>query len=278
MRARRVVAAAVAVGPVLLAACEQLGFNAPPGAQSVLEGFAPPSPSDAVQWAMDPFDPDNRYRGTLLLARAPFAGERPYLELFLDNSDDPDPAVRAAAVRALAAHGDASHVPVLITRLRDDPDPAVRAEAARALQRIHSPDAIIPLVRTIELNRRGEPAAEPDPTVRAEAAHALGQYARHRVFDALVLSLMDPSLAVNRAALESLRTLTGQDFGFDRRAWVAWREQAGEGVFAARRIYVYPTFWRPRRWIEWLPLVPPPPNEAPDAPVGMPRTLSAADS
>ena len=43
-------------------------------AKSILTAFAPPTPQEAAQWAIDPFDADKRYRGTLLLANA----YRPY--------------------------------------------------------------------------------------------------------------------------------------------------------------------------------------------------------
>ena len=87
----------------------------------------------------------------------------------------------------------------------------------RALQRLHSPAAIPALVKLVE-----EPN-EPEAMVRAAAADALGQYADARVLEALIAALRDRDLAVNEAARRSLQTLTGQDFGQNFRAWVAWR-------------------------------------------------------
>ena len=79
---------------------------------------------------------------------------------------------------------------------------------------------------------------------------ATAQYAQARVVEALISALRDDSLAVNRAALDSLRILTGQDFGVDDAQWVAWRDGMtdSDAMFAARRDYAYPVFRRGRRW------------------------------
>lgn len=233
-----------------------------PGAQSIMELSAPPSPQEAAQWAIDPYDPNNRYRGTLLLANAPFAGEEVYLRLFEDNIDDADPGVRAAACRALANHGNASHMP-LLTGALSDAEVGVRFEAARGLQRVYAPEAIDPLIKSLS------PATEPEYAVRAEVACALGQYREARVAEALIASLDDPHLAVNRATLDSLRVLTGQDLGYERRDWVVWFNESPT-PFAAGGVYVYPVFSRSKFWYEHLPFIPPPPNEVAGTPAGMP--------
>lgn len=244
-----------------LAGCEAVGLELKPGAKSILEAFAGPSPQDAASWAIDPYDPDKRYRGTLLLANAPFAGEDVYLKLFSDNVRDVDPGVRAAAARGLGTHGGPEHAPLLIERLADD-DAGVRIEAARALQRIHSQDAVEPLMARLD------PATEPEPQVRIEAASALGQYPENRVVERLITALADDNLAVNRTAQLSLRTLTGQDFGIDRARWLAWYTTS-TSTFAARSVYVYPVFSRKKKFYEHIPFVPGPPNEAPSTPAGM---------
>lgn len=244
----------------LLSGCELSELR--PGAQSILELSQPPSPQEAAEWAIDPYDANNRYRGTLLLANAPFAGEDVYLRLFEDNIDDADPGVRAAACRALANHGNASHVPLLTGALKDA-EIGVRVEAARGLQRVYSVDAIDPLIKALS------PAEEPEYAVRAEAACALGQYRETRVAEALIAALDDRHLAVNRATLDSLRVLTGQDLGYERRDWVVWFNET-QAPFAMGGVYVYPVFSRSKFWYEHLPFVPPPPNEVAGTPAGMP--------
>ncbi len=243
------------------AGCEAVGVELKPGAQSLFEAFAQPTPQDAAKWATDEFDADKRYRGTLLLANAPFAGEPLYVRLFTTNAQDTDPGVRAAATRGLGTHGRPELAPLLVERLTDT-DVGVRIEAARALQRIHSTVAVEPLLAALD------PAKEDDPAVRLEAADALAQYPDSRVVEQLIKALADDNLAVNRRAQESLRTLTGQDFGIDRAQWFAWYTSSSE-LFAARAVYVYPVFWRSKRWYEQIPFVPGPPNESASTPVGM---------
>ena len=222
--------------------------------------------------ATDPYDADKRYRGTLALAMRDFASEPVYLKLFTDNIKDRDSSVRAAAARALGAHGGPEHAPLLIEALKDT-DVSVRAEAARGLQRLHSADAVDPLITHVR-----EPVlvsasenAEPDSDVRAECASALGQYREPKVLSALIAALSDSRLQVNRNTLDALRTLTGQDFGYDRPAWQAWYDKTPQH-FAAGRPYRYPAFKRDKTWIERLPFVSPPPNEESNTPAGMPIT------
>lgn len=242
-----------------LAGCDSDGLR--PGARGVFDIFAPPTPAEAVDMATNRYDADQRYRGTLLLSNASFAGEAVYLSLFRDNANDKDPGVRAAAIRAIGLHGAIDDAPLIIKRLKDE-DPGVRTEAARALQRIHSPDAVGPLLDA--LSSRTEPEAQ----VRVEAASALGQYAQSRVIESLIAALGDEQLAVNASVEDSLRTLTGQDFGVDQTAWQTWYK-ASSTLFDARAAYIYPVFHRDRRWWEYIPFVPPPPNEQAAMPVGV---------
>lgn len=239
--------------------CDTTGMRR--GTDSVLDLWAEPTAAEAVEMALDKYDADKRYRGTLLLSTMPFAGEELYMKLFVDNAQDVDPGVRTAATRAVANHGGPEHVPLLIERLTDS-DRLVRIEAARGLQRIHSAIAIGPLILSIDTGN------ESDPAVRSEAADALGQYAENKVLESLIASLDDTNLAVNSRTLSSLRTLTGQDYGFDRRAWLDWFK-ATDNPFAARSVYTFPAFNRDKSFLEYLPFFPPPPNEASTAPVGM---------
>lgn len=244
------------------------------GAESIFQIGAGPSPSEAARWAIDPYDADRRYRGTLLLANAQFGGDEVYLQLFQDALRDPAPNVRAAGVRGLAHHGRPEHVAQLLPMLKDD-EARVRLETVRALQRLHDPAAVPGLVQLLDLNAPlGDQGltgpAEPTNEIRSAAADALGQYPEPRVFLALLGALGDPDLIVNRNAARSLETLTGQEFGLDRRAWGTWYAEAGGSVFAGRTAYLYPAFERDRKIIEYLPFLPQPPNEPSARPVGMP--------
>ena len=231
------------------------------GAKSVLSAFQPPKPEDAVTLALDKYDADKRYRGTALLANAPYGGERPYLELFRDAIEDEDAGVRQIGVRALGIHGEPEDAPAIVKRLTDD-EWLVRMEAARALQRLHNPDAIVALTERTTIDNELEAA------VRAEAVNALGQYRQARVIQTLITALSDPSLAVNHSAILSLGVLTGQNLGFEPAAWLEWIEQADD-PFEAGRIYTYPGFNRDKLWYEYIPFFGKPPNEADSVPVGL---------
>ncbi|GJM19971.1 MAG: hypothetical protein DHS20C14_21840 [Phycisphaeraceae bacterium] len=256
----RAVLPAAALAALVAGGCSAFD-SIPRGAESVTQVFSGPTPAEAAEMALDEYNPDNRFRGVQLLSNADFGGNEPYMRLYVDAVTDADAGVRWAGVRALGRHGNPEHVEMIVGRLNDK-DTLVRAEAARALQRLHDPAAVDALIRSTE------PDIEPEPSVRAEAAHALGQYAQTRVVQALIERLDDPSLAVNRNTLEALTTLTGQDFKYDRRAWLDWADGAGN-LFAAKRPYTYPVFARDKNLLEWLPFMSPPPNEAESTPVGM---------
>ncbi len=245
-----------------LAACAVSDMK--PGAKSIFQVFTPPTPEEAARWSVDKYDADKRFRGTLLLANATFANEPVYLQLFSDNSKDEDPGVRVAATRGLANHGSPEQIQLIIDRLKDE-DVSVRIEAARALQRVHSDLAINPLLDTID------PEKEADAAVRAEAAAALGQYPRPTVIEKLITILDDDNLAINRNTRSSLRTMTGQDFGYDRGAWARWNKDT-KSTFAAGSVYMYPVFSRDKAWYEYIPFVPGPPNEVSSTPAGLQPT------
>lgn len=266
----------------MLVGCESGSLKKAEEGESILAMFSGPTPAEAVVAAGDPYDPDRRLRGTALLAAAPFGGEEVYLKFYVEKVQfDPDPGVRAVAARALGLHGAPEHAPLIIPLLKHE-DKNVRLEAARALQRIHNPvaiDALIPLTqgeRFVEAKRLDQPGrrvGEPDAQVRAECCTALGQYAEPRVLQALIDALDDGQLTVTRAASESLKILTGQTFGDDDRAWLRW-VAANKEPFSGRGEYLYPVFQRDKYWYEYVPLVPPPPNEQPAPPAGMSNVAS----
>ncbi len=244
-----------------LSACGNLS-NAPRGARKLGDLFFPStSPSDAAILATDEYNAENRYRGTTMLSAAPFGGQPVYLELYVDGTDDEDPGVRAASIRALGRHGDPAHSTYLIDALDDDDD-GVRLAAARALQRVHAPSAVTSLLNSIKVSE------EKNADVRAAAADALGQYRFPVVVQGLIAALADPRLVVNDRVSHALVVLTGQDFGLDRSAWVTWYNDTDD-LFEAAQIYTYPVFNREKQIVEYLPFVPPPPNENSSTPVGL---------
>ncbi len=267
---RRRLLAATLIAPLACVACQN--GQAPNAGQndSVLTIFAPPSPSEMARLAIDPYDPDKRQRGIRYLANQPFGGERVYLEMYRIAAEDGDAAVRAAAMQGLGMHGDPEDVPRVASHLQDE-SALVRRAAARALQRLHNPAAITPLVTRLDQD------VEEDIDTRASAASALGQYAERRVVQALIGALGDRRLVVNRAALESLRTLTGQDFGYEIKDWVTWTRNERD-LFAAQTQYIFPVYYRDANFFEAIIPFLQPPNETAGTPVGMPEPPPATDT
>ncbi len=236
---------------------------------SILAGvFKQTTPADAAAWAADPYDPDRRARGMNLLANAPFGGAEAYVKLYRERLKDDNAPVRATACRALGQHGNAEDVPRIVPLARAE-EPLVRLEAVRSLQRLHNPEAVKVLIERLSQDKESE------PEIRAEAASALGQYSEGIVMQSLIAALADPSLLVNKNAHDSLRTLTGNDsLPADRKPWVEWTKTTDK-PFANRRPYVYPIFWREKRWLDYVPFMPAVPNETASTPVGFSLEESA---
>jgi HEAT repeat protein len=244
----------------LAGGCNTGSAGAKAKSTSVFQAFEPTTPQQAAAWAVDPYDADNRQRGILLLANAPFGGEPVYVDLYEAALDDGDTGVRTAAVKALGLHGRPEHA-VMIAPMLEEEDRLLRWESTSALQRLHNPEVINALTERLDLD------TEEEPEVRAAAATALGQYAQVRVIDTLIGSLGDPNLHVNRATQGSLRTLTGQELGDDVGAWVEWMRSVDD-PFAEGLPYEYPVFNRDKRFVEWIMPWLQPPNEVAAAPVG----------
>jgi HEAT repeats/PBS lyase HEAT-like repeat len=228
--------------------------------ESVLSVFSAPDPAQAARWAADPYDPDKRQRGMLLLANAPWGGEPVYLNFYTTALEDEDARVRAVACLAFSLHGAPDNVPAILEKL-SDPEVVVRRAAALALQRVHNPLAIDPLLKA------SSPRSEDDTETRAAAATALGQYPDPQVIQGLIGSLRDRRLLVNKASLDSLIVLTGQDFGYDVGAWLQWTGETDD-LFAGRGSFVYPVYHRDTKvWEYFIPWMRPP-NEIASTPAG----------
>jgi len=229
------------------------------------DSFTPPTPQEAAQWAADPNDAENARRGTVLLANAPWGGSDAYLRLYrLYAEDAPDPLVRAAAVQALGRHGEPEDAARVAKNLAS-PYRQVRLASAKALQRLHDP-AVADTIWT----RLIDPTEDSD--VRTELAVALGQYPTPAVFNALVAALSQRDLAVNAAAVDALRTLTGQRFGLEEDAWLRFYASTGEPFAAATsgsRVYLYPVFSRQLDTWDYLLFWDPVVFEASDVPIGL---------
>jgi hypothetical protein len=242
---------------LLLAGCDTISSDLSQFTQS----FSPPTPAEAARWAADPNDRENARRGTILLANAPWGGTEAYLKMYrLYAEDSQDPLVRAAALQALGRHGNASDAK-LVAKSLTSPFRQARLAAAKALQRLHDPE-----VADLLWPRLTD--SEEDADVRTEVAIALGQYPTSAVFQALVAALSQRDLAVNLAALDSLRTITGANLPMDELAWITHMASV-KPPLVEEPLYVYPTFVRPLDIWDELAFWDPVRFESPDVPVGM---------
>jgi hypothetical protein len=242
-RARTPLGWAVLLTVAPLAGCT--GFEAEEGTWlgDIAQPFATPTPAQAARDAFNVYNPDRRRRAIALLAASPFGHEAPYVRTYRLLLDDPDPTVRAAAIRALSMHGTPDDARGFLPSLRD-PNPYVRWETAEALKRVHLPEAAAPLVQTLQ--------NDDDNDVRMAAAEALAQYPRPSVFDALLGTLTDPNYGVAQAAANSLSILTGRDFGRDPAAWIAWSNPRRDRLFADQLPYSFQPYQRPPGWMDTI--------------------------
>ena len=200
-----------------------------------LAGLLAPSPGETAREAFNVYDADRRRNAVNLLSGATWGGEAPYLRTYRLLINDPDPTVRAAALRAIGRHGGIEDLPAILPYLTDR-TAFVRWEAAMATQRLHHESAIDPLIKVL-----GE---DEDADVRQAAANALAQYPQPKVFQALVGALNDDDYGVVEEAEHSLNLLTGQNLGQDGAAWLAWAD-GRQDLFAQQQTYFYPQFEKP---------------------------------
>lgn len=124
-----------------------------------------------------------------------------------------DPLVRAQVARTLGIWAAESSVDELATCLEKDPAQQVRAECARSLGEISTPEARAALITALREDRQSD--------VRVAAAQALRYHRNVEAGQALadVLGTQERDAAVRYYAADSLRYLTGQDFGYDAQGW-----------------------------------------------------------
>jgi len=237
--------------------CDTLGSDV----GNVFADIAPPSPRQAAEWALDPWDAENRRRGTTLLANAPWGGSDVYVTMYRDRvENETDAQVLAISIRALARWGTVDDAPAIATHLTHR-SREVRWEAARGLQRLHNPAVIGALTaRLVDVDET--------PDIRLESAVALGQYPADRSFQALASALDARELWLNVEAQRSLTLLTGEDFGLDRTAWLRWYDTASD-PFANQQTFYFPTFSRPVRLTDHLVFWRPLNFETPAPPAGL---------
>jgi len=238
---RRLPVAAVLLA-ALLAGCDTIAQDF----DLLTRNLIPPTPTEAAEMMVDQHNPDERRAGVTWIANSPFGGADPYKRQYRMMVEiERDPTALAAAIRALARHGEPDDATLIAPHLTHENE-YVRWEAARGLQRLHNPAVVSDLLAVL---RNGGERSD----VRVAAAHALGQYPQDRVFQALISALDDRALALNQTAQQSLATLTGRDFGGEARDWLMWyRSVPPDERFADQQEYRFATYTRDMTWFERL--------------------------
>ena len=158
---------------------------------------------------------DARRIGINGLVEKDFGKRPPYTNRYADLASlDPDPLVRATAIRALNQSRDKSRTKLFIKSL-GDASPLVRLEAAKALRRVPDPDAAEPLLKVLN-------TADEDKDVRIAAADALQHYKRLDVARSLVALLSNRDFGLAWQSRRSLKFLTGRDLYYDDAAWLQY--------------------------------------------------------
>jgi hypothetical protein len=145
--------------------------------------------------------PSDIVREAALLGLAEAGGRevtRPAMPALKDESV----AVRAAAVRAVAAGGDPAASTVLIRRVDQEPDEGVQAELLRAIGRLGAKEALEVLARFAE---PGGMRHRHSPSVRAAAVDGLRHIARPEARGLLELYSKDKEPIVRKAAEAALK-------------------------------------------------------------------------
>jgi len=170
-------------------------------------------------------------RDVSAVARALFAFHQRALPLLLDVLVAPEPDLRFYAL-LLAADINAESVVARLVPLLSDPDAQVKDLARTLLLKVRHMPSFVHVLEdlrgTVALDRLA-------PERRIDALQVLAALRDADSVDVLVLAMSATDHRVANAALDALRTVTGQDCGTSPRKWQTWFNQHGK---------------RPR--IEWL--------------------------
>jgi len=109
--------------------------------------------------------------------------------------------------------GDKRAIPALETAC-SDPEPIVRADAVRTLGDLGGPPELATLV---PIARR-----DPDANVRLEAIYAIRKIGGEDTLPVFIAALSDSDESIAFAAHTALLSMTGQQFSPDKTQWQKW--------------------------------------------------------
>jgi hypothetical protein len=123
---------------------------------------------------------------------------------------EPDPLVRQAVVTSISEYRTPISQQVLEAGLNDD-NAAVRVACCRSLGKRAEPSSVVSLAGALRSDK--------DVDVRMAAAEALGKINSPESIKALAVALDDRDPALQYAGVQSLKAITGRDYGPDVQAW-----------------------------------------------------------
>jgi HEAT repeat protein len=118
--------------------------------------------------------------------------------------------VRAEATLALAEFPAPETIPALQVAIHDE-DPDVRMAACNAWGRRGGPEALDALSQTV--------SDDSDTDVRLAATAELAEFRDQQTVQALAVALNDKDPALQHRAVQSLKSVSGQDYGDNVPAW-----------------------------------------------------------
>jgi HEAT repeat protein len=187
----------------------------PPLSVQVHEAFLGHSQSYAAEGLLSP-SPLIRRWSIVSLARAGDPKATDAFILMLNTTQEPVALVRATAAVGLRVLGDKRAIPALVTAC-SDPEPIVRADAVRTLGDLGGPPEIATLA---PLARR-----DPDANVRLEAVYAIQRIGGEETIPIFISALSDPDESVAFAAHSALLSLTGLQLSPDKTQWQKWWQE-----------------------------------------------------
>jgi HEAT repeat protein len=206
----------------LLAGCEDMftpdgtARNYDELVNRILNSIHNRSPEDAAQNLFNVTSPDERRDAIAFLETKRYGHEPPYMRAYEILATDPHPMVRAQAMRAIGTSRQVGEGKYLVKGLADK-DEQVRRDAALGLLYTWDESAEEPLAKCVK--------SDNDAQTRIFAARALFHATNPDTFRALIDALQDRDIAVVSYAHGSLVLATGQDFGYEFQAWLAWWDQ-----------------------------------------------------
>lgn len=202
------------VGTAVWAGCGSSGDDLNVMIPKMIDKWKGPSNVDAAGDLFNATNPDARRIAVAHISQKEWGHEPPYMKAYhVLATSDPDPMVRAQALRALGTSGQPNVAEDLISGL-GHADPQVRRDAAAAMCDITNPVLVDPLLEHLK--------NDVDAQTRINCAQALGKYFDRRVIMALADALDDRDVAVELKALGSLKAITGKDLGQERGPWAAY--------------------------------------------------------